>query len=117
MPGQKVDLTYLLNRAITIRLTDFDLTQHILPGAFASYAPTPVGYTNRWQGFPTDAKSSSTPASADPRIKYPSRRSNLLHTNDMVEPAQPLNINTLHNIYVVEELLQLNIESNAEIIA
>ena len=35
----------------------------------------------------------------------------------MAEPAQPLNINTLHNEYVVEELIQLTIESNAEIIA
>ena len=35
----------------------------------------------------------------------------------MADPAQPLNINTLPNIYVVEELIQLTIESNAEIIA
>ena len=34
----------------------------------------------------------------------------------MAEPRQPLNINTLHNINVVEELIQLTIESNAEII-
>ena len=49
-------------------------------------------------------------------FKYPSRRSILLHTNDMTEQAQPLNVNTLHNVYVVEELIQLTIESNAEII-
>ena len=60
---------------------------------------------------------SSSPTSADSLIKYPSRRSILLHTNDMAEPAQPLNINTLYNVYVVEELLQLTIESNVEIIA
>ena len=41
----------------------------------------------------------------------PSRWS-LLHTNDMAEPAQ-----MLHNVYVVEEPIQLTIESNAEIIA
>ena len=35
----------------------------------------------------------------------------------MAEPAQPLDINTLHNVYVVDELIQLIIESNAEIIA
>ena len=46
-----------------------------------------------------------------------SRRSILLHTNDMAEPVQPLNINTLHDVYVVEELIQLTIESNAEIVA
>ena len=49
--------------------------------------------------------------------RYPSRRSILLHTNDMAEPAQPLDINTLYNVDVVEELIQLTIESNAEIIA
>ena len=37
--------------------------------------------------------------------------------NDINEPAQPLNISTLQNVYVVEELMQLTIESNAEIIA
>ena len=50
------------------------------------------------------------------QIDVLSRRSIFLHTNDMAEPAQPLNINTLHNVYVVEELIQLTIESNAEII-
>ena len=67
--------------------------------------------------FPTDARSSSSPTSTDPCIQYPSRRSILLHTNYMAEPAQHLNINTLHNVYVVEELIQLTIESNAEITA
>ena len=38
------------------------------------------------------------------------------HSNDMVEPAQPLNIDTLHNIHVVGELMQLTVASNAEII-
>ena len=35
----------------------------------------------------------------------------------MAEPAQPLDINALHNVYVVEELIQLTIVSDAEIIA
>ena len=35
----------------------------------------------------------------NPHIKYPSRQSILLHTNDMAEPTQLLNINTLHNVY------------------
>ena len=104
---------------MTTRLTDFALPQHILPGASAPCAPTPVGYINRWQNFldlvfPTDARSSSAPTSADPRIKYPSRRSILLHTNDMAEPTQPLNINTLHNVHVIEEL---SVEVYAEFIA
>ena len=53
---------------------------------------------------------------ADFSTKYPSSQSILLHTKAMTEPAQPLNIDTLHNIYVVEEHIQLTIESNAEII-
>ena len=53
------------------------LPQHKLPGASASCAPTSVGHINRWQAFldlvlPTDIKSSSTPTSADPRLKYSS---------------------------------------------
>ena len=38
-------------------------------------------------------------------------------SNDMVESAQPLDINALHNVHVVEELIQLTIGPNAEIIA
>ena len=53
----------------------------------------------------TDTKSSSSPTSADPRIKYRSRISIRRHSR----PAQPLNINTLHNLYIVEELIQLTI--------
>ena len=53
--------------------------------------------------------------SADPRIKY-SRRSILHYTNGMTEPAQPLDINTLHKVYVVEELIQVTIISNVKII-
>ena len=50
--------------------------------------------------------SSYSPISADPRIKYLSYRSILLHTDDMAEPAQPLDINMLHKVEVVEELIQ-----------
>ena len=35
----------------------------------------------------------------------------------MAELAQPLDINTLHNVHVVEELIQVTIETDAEIIA
>ena len=49
-----------------------------------------------------------SPTSVDPRIKYLSRRSIHLHSYDMAEPAQPLDISTLHNVYVIEELIQLN---------
>ena len=86
------------------------------------FRPAATHPSNRWQGFldlvfPTDARSSFSPTSADPRIKYPSCRIILLHTNDMARPAQPLDINTLHNVHVVEELIQLTTVSNAEIIA
>ena len=108
--------TYLLTKmAITARLT-----QHILLGASASCRPTPVDHTNRWQGFLdfvllTGTRLSSSPTFADPHIKYPSRRSFILQTNDMAEPVQPLDLNRL-NIYVVEELIQLIVGSYAEII-
>ena len=36
--------------------------------------------------------------------------------NNMAELAQPLYINTVHNVYDAEELIQLTIESNAKII-
>ena len=39
------------------------------------------------------------------RSKYPSHRSILFHTNNMVELAQALDINTLPNVYVVKELI------------
>ena len=76
-------LNYLIGHNNSI--TDFSLLQYILPGASASWAPKPVGYTKRWQGFldlvfPTDASLSFSPTFADPRIKYPSRWSILLHT-------------------------------------
>ena len=54
---------------------------------------------------------------ADPHIKYPSYGSILLLTNDMAESPRTLNINTVHNVYVVEEVIQLTIKLNAEIIA
>ena len=36
-----------------------------------------------------------------------SRRCIILHSNDMAEATQPLDINILHNAYIIEELLQL----------
>ena len=50
-------------------------------------------------------------------VQYPSRWSILHHTNDMVEPAQRLDIKSLHNVHVIEELIQLTVIPNAEIIA
>ena len=61
-----------------------------------------------------DTRPSSSPTFADPRIKYPSRRSILLLSNDMAEPAQPLDINTLHNVHDVEEFIQLIVGSDVE---
>ena len=37
----------------------------------------------------------------------------LLHSNDMTEPTQPLDVNTLYNVHIVGELKQLAVESNA----
>ena len=58
-----LSLLYLLTYLIT-RLTVFSIPQHILPYTSAS-----------WSGLPTDSRSSSSPTSADIRIKYPSSRS------------------------------------------
>ena len=56
------------------------------------------------QGFldlvlPADTRSSSSPTSADLRIKYPSHRNILIHTNDMAEPAQPLDVKETHTVH------------------
>ena len=81
--------------------------QPIIPGASASCAPTPVSHISL----------SSSATSTDPRIKYTSRRCSLLYSNDLDEPAQSLDVDTVHNFYVVEELIQLTVESDTEIIA
>ena len=91
----------------------FGMSQYILPGASYACVSTRIGYTNRRQCFldlvlPTDTKSSSLPTAADFHNKYPSPQSILLDSNYMAEPAQPLDINTLHNVYIIKELIQLN---------
>ena len=35
----------------------------------------------------------------------------------MAEPAQPLDINTLHNVHIVGDLIQVIVELNVETIA
>ena len=47
--------------------------------------------------------------------KYPSRQRGL-HSNDMAEPDQLLDVNTVHNIHVIGELIQVTVRSVAEII-
>ena len=64
--------------------------------------------------FPTRMRSSLLPMIADHRIKHTSRRSVFIHPNDMAEPAESLDINTLSNIHVIEEL---PVGSNAVVIA
>ena len=49
---------------------------------------------------------------ADHCIKYSFRRSVLFHPNDMAEPVKPLDINTLSNVHVIEELIQLPVGSD-----
>ena len=49
------------------------------------------------------------------RIKHSSQRS--IHPNDMAEPAEPLIINTLSNVHVIEEVIQLPIGSDTVFIA
>ena len=118
----KLSKEYFLNWLLRTRLTDFGFPQHIFPGVSASCAPMPIGHSNRLQVFldsvpPTHTRPSSSTNPAYPLIKYPSRRSILLHSDDMAESALPVDINTLSHIYVVKELIQLTIGSNAKIIA
>ena len=49
---------------------------------------------------------------ADQRIKHSSRSSVFIHPNDMAEPAKLLDINTLSNVHVTEELIQLPVVSD-----
>ena len=95
--------------AIITRLTDFGLPQHILPGASALCAPTPVGYTNRCKVVLfADFRKSPHQILVSPEHSPPYKR----HGR-----ASPADINTLHNVNVVEELLQPTVGSDAEIIA
>ena len=50
--------------------------------------------------------------SPDHHIKHSYRRSIFIHPNDMAEPAEPLVINTLSNVHVIEEFIQLPIGSD-----
>ena len=52
----------------------------------------------------------------DHRIKRSSRRSVFIHTNDIAEPAKPLVINTLSNVYIIEELIQLPVGTDTVVI-
>ena len=47
------------------------------------------------------------------RIKHSSRRSVFIHSNDV----EPLVINTLSNVHVIEELIQLPVGSDTVVIA
>ena len=54
--------------------------------------------------------------SGNPSIKYKPFRSILICLDDMDEPVQSPDVNTLHKILIDEELKQLIFGSNAEII-
>ena len=54
---------------------------------------------------------------ADHRIKHSSRRSVFIHANDMAEPAEPLVINTLINLHVIEKLMQFPVGTDTVVIA
>ena len=62
--------------------------------------------------------SSSSPTSVDPASNtHLAEASSPIRSNDMVNPTQPLDVNTLHNIHVAEEFIQLTVGLDAEIIA
>ena len=70
-----------------------------------SYLLSYVAITTQLSGF------------ADHRIKHSSRRSVFIHPNHMAEPAEPLDINTIINVHVIEELIQLPVGSDTVVIA
>ena len=112
-------IIYLLNWPFAIWLLDFGLLQHILPGPSASWEPSPVSRITPWQGFldlvlPTQTMSPSSWTSANFRIKYLSRRSILIHANDMVDPKQPLDVNMLHNVKIYKDLKQLTTATSSQ---
>ena len=72
---------YLLDWPLTTLLTDFGQSQNILPIASVSCAHTSVGHTYRWQDL-----------LAPSRIKYTSLQSIFHRSNEMAEPAHPLDI-------------------------
>ena len=77
-----------------------------------------VGHTIRSQGlfnlvFPTRTRSFHPPMATN----HSSRRCVLIDANDMAEPAEPLVINTLSNVHVIEELIQLPVGSDTVVIA
>ena len=67
--------------------------------------------------FPTRTPSSLPQIIADHRIKYSFRRSVFIHPNDMVDPAEPRDINILSNVHVIEELILLPVISETVVIA
>ena len=54
---------------------------------------------------------------AEHRIKHSSRRRVFIHPNYVTEPAAPLDINTLSNVDVIEELIKLPVGSHSVVIA
>ena len=93
---------------------DFGLWQQVLPGA----ADSLVGC---WLHQSMTGLPRFGPSNGYKVVRFADFRRSPhqipVHKDDMTEPTQSLNINTQHNVYVVEELIQLIIESNAEIIA
>ena len=108
----KILSTYIICNNDLIRLTDFGLCNTFFqePLLFARLCQlaTSIG---------DGVRLSSSAHSANFFTKFPSCWSILLLSKDIAEPAHPLDVNTLHNVHVVKELLQLTNGSNAEIIA
>ena len=68
-------------------------------------------------GLSNSCASSLPPMTADHPIKHSSRRSVFIHSNDMAEPTEPLDTNTLSNVHIIEDLIQLPVGSDTVVIA
>ena len=84
-------------------------------------APYLVGRTKRSQGlfnliFATRAWLSHPSMTSIHRIKHSSRSSVSIHPNEMAKAVEALDIITLGNVHVIEELIQLPIGSDTVVI-
>ena len=93
----------------------FSFTYHNLPTYLIGHYPTngfrsALTHASRRHCF--QSMTGIPRIGPNPRIKCPTSRSILLHSNERAKPAQPLGIYTLHNVIIVEGLIYLIVGSD-----
>ena len=107
-------LTYLLNWPLTTRFTDFGLLliSFQAPLLLARLRQLVTLINDRASSIWAFQRIQGRPLRWLPQIPASNNRvagASFLHSNDMAELAQPLDISTLHKVYVVE-LIQLTVD-------